>query len=142
MRISDWSSDVCSSDLLEATAHVMFGGITHPPAVELAELLVDIAPAGLEHVFFADSGSVAVEVAIKMALQHARGTGRPDRTRLLTVRGGYHGDTLACMSVCAPVNGMHSMFASVLPEQLFAPEPSPAFAIGTASGRGRGCPYV
>jgi len=112
---------------LEATAHVMFGGITHPPAVELAELLVDIAPAGLEHVFFADSGSVAVEVAIKMALQHARGTGRPDRTRLLTVRGGYHGDTLACMSVCDPVNGMHSMFASVLPEQLFAPEPSPAF---------------
>src|SRR3546814_1462574 len=82
MRISDWSSDVCSSDLLEATAHVMFGGITHPPAVELAELLVEIAPAGLEHVFFADSGSVAVEVAIKMALQHARGTGRPDRTRL------------------------------------------------------------
>src|SRR3546814_13264234 len=64
---------------LEATAHVMFGGITHPPAVELAELLVDIAPAGLEHVFFADSGSVAVEVAIKMALQHARGPGRPDR---------------------------------------------------------------
>src|SRR3546814_7667240 len=112
---------------LEATAHVMFGGITHPPAVELAELPVEIAPAGLEHVFFADSGSVAVEVAIKMALQHARGTGRPDRTRLLPVRGGYHGDPLACMSVCDPVNGMHSMFASVLPEQLFAPEPSPAF---------------
>src|SRR3546814_13128348 len=78
---------------LEATAHVMFGGITHPPAVELAELLVEIAPAGLEHVFFADSGSVAGEVAVKLALQHARGTGRPDPTRLRPVRGGYHGET-------------------------------------------------
>ncbi len=112
---------------LDATAHVMFGGLTHAPAVELAELLVDIAPAGLEHVFLADSGSVSVEVAIKMALQHARGTGRPGRTRLLTVRGGYHGDTLGCMSVCDPVNGMHSMFADVLPSQLFAPVPSPAY---------------
>ena len=79
---------------------------------------------GLEHVFLADSGSVSVEVAIKMALQHARGTGRPGRTRLLTVRGGYHGDTLGCMSVCDPVNGMHSMFADVLPAQLFAPAPA------------------
>ncbi|HEU5084000.1 MAG TPA: adenosylmethionine--8-amino-7-oxononanoate transaminase [Acidimicrobiales bacterium] len=112
---------------LDATAHVMFGGLTHAPAVELAELLVAIAPAGLEHVFLADSGSVSVEVAIKMALQHARGTGRPGRTKLLTVRGGYHGDTLACMSVCDPVNGMHSMFADVLPAQLFAPVPSPGF---------------
>lgn len=112
---------------LDATAHVMFGGLTHAPAVELSELLVEIAPQGLEHVFLADSGSVSVEVAIKMALQHARGTGRPERTRLLTVRGGYHGDTLACMSVCDPVNGMHSMFADVLPAQLFAPVPQPAF---------------
>jgi adenosylmethionine---8-amino-7-oxononanoate aminotransferase len=112
---------------LDATAHVMFGGLTHAPAVELSELLVELAPAGLEHVFLADSGSVSVEVAIKMALQHARGTGRPERTRLLTVRGGYHGDTLACMSVCDPVNGMHSMFADVLPSQLFAPMPEPAF---------------
>ena len=111
---------------LDATAHVMFGGLTHAPAIELAELLVEITPPGLEHVFLADSGSVSVEVAIKMALQHARGTGRPSRTRLLTVRGGYHGDTLACMSVCDPVNGMHSMFADVLPAQLFAPVPSPA----------------
>ncbi|HEX4902751.1 MAG TPA: adenosylmethionine--8-amino-7-oxononanoate transaminase [Acidimicrobiales bacterium] len=119
--------DQAIRDQLDATAHVMFGGITHAPAVELAEQLVDIAPAGLEHVFLADSGSVSVEVAIKMALQHARGTGRPGRTRLLTVRGGYHGDTLACMSVCDPVNGMHSMFSEVLPEQLFAPVPTPAF---------------
>ena len=108
-------------------AHVMFGGLTHAPAVELAELLVEIAPAGLEHVFLADSGSVSVEVAIKMALQHARGTGRPQRTRLLTVRGGYHGDTLGCMAVCDPVNGMHSMFADVLPQHHFAPVPRPAF---------------
>ncbi len=112
---------------LDATAHVMFGGLTHAPAVELAELLVDVTPAGLDHVFLADSGSVSVEVAIKMALQHARGTGRPGRTRLLTVRSGYHGDTLGCMSVCDPVNGMHSMFADVLPQQLFAPEPQPAY---------------
>ncbi len=112
---------------LDATAHVMFGGLTHAPAVALAELLVDITPEGLEHVFLADSGSVSVEVAIKMALQHARGTGRPGATRLLTVRGGYHGDTLGAMSVCDPVNGMHSMFTDVLPSQLFAPAPSPAY---------------
>ena len=112
---------------LGEVAHVMFGGVTHHPAVELAETLAGIAPAGLEHVFLADSGSVSVEVAIKMALQHARGVGRPERRRLLTVRGGYHGDTLACMSVCDPVNGMHSMFAGMLPEQIFAPEPQPGY---------------
>lgn len=112
---------------LERTAHVMFGGLTHEPAIELAELLVEISPRGLEHVFLTDSGSVAVEVAIKMALQFARGTGRPGRTRLLTVRSGYHGDTLGAMSVCDPVNGMHSMFADVLPAQLFAPSPEPRF---------------
>ena len=107
----------------------------HPPrAVELAELLVEITPDGLDHVFLADSGSVSVEVAIKMALQHARGTGRPERSRLLTVRSGYHGDTLACMSVCDPVNGMHSMFADVLPTQLFAPAPTPGFDETVRSG--------
>ncbi len=119
---------------LDATAHVMFGGLTHQPAVELAELLVEISPAGLEHVFLADSGSVSVEVAVKMALQHARGTGRPERTRLLTVRSGYHGDTLACMSVCDPENGMHSMFSGILPQQLFAPAPEPAFGEPFAAG--------
>jgi adenosylmethionine-8-amino-7-oxononanoate aminotransferase len=108
-------------------SHVMFGGLTHEPAVRLAARLVEITPEPLRCVFLADSGSVSVEVAIKMALQHARGTGRPKRTRLLTVRGGYHGDTLACMSVCDPVNGMHSMFADVLPAQLFAPVPSPVY---------------
>lgn len=112
---------------LDSMAHVMFGGLTHAPAVELAELLVEISPAGLEHVFFADSGSVSVEVAIKMALQYARGTGRPRRTRMLTVRCGYHGDTLGAMSVCDPVGSMHSMFSGVLPRQLFAPAPEPLF---------------
>lgn len=112
---------------LDSMAHVMFGGLTHGPAVELAELLVDVSPPGLEHVFFADSGSVSVEVAIKMALQHSRGTGRPHRTRMLTVRSGYHGDTLGAMSVCDPINGMHAMFSEVLPQQLFAPSPEPGF---------------
>ncbi|MCZ7628790.1 MAG: aminotransferase class III-fold pyridoxal phosphate-dependent enzyme [Microthrixaceae bacterium] len=111
---------------LDSMAHVMFGGLTHAPAVELAQLLVEISPEGLEHVFFADSGSVSVEVAIKMALQHARGTGRPERTRLLTVRSGYHGDTLGAMSVCDPVNGMHSMFSGVLPASSSPPPRSPA----------------
>jgi adenosylmethionine-8-amino-7-oxononanoate aminotransferase len=112
---------------LDAVAHVMFGGITHPAAIELCERLVAMSPAGLQHVFLADSGSVSVEVAIKMALQYQRGVGRPERSKLLTVRNGYHGDTLACMSVCDPVNGMHSMFADILPSQLFAPAPEPPF---------------
>ena len=95
-------------------AHVMFGGLTNAPAVRLAERLVEISPAGLEHVFLADSGSVSVEVALKMVLQHQRGIGRPERTRMLTVRGGYHGDTFGAMSVCDPVGGMHSLFTGVL----------------------------
>ena len=112
---------------LGSMAHVMFGGLTHEPAIELAERLVELTPAGLDHVFLADSGSVSVEVAMKMALQHARGVGRVGRTRFLTVRGGYHGDTFGAMSVCDPVTGMHSMFADVLTPQLFAPLPGPAF---------------
>ncbi len=107
----------------EDLPHVMFGGLTHAPAVELARRLVDITPAGLDHVFLADSGSVSVEVALKMALQHQRGAGRPARTRMLTVRGGYHGDTLGAMSVCDPVGGMHAMFADVVPTQVFAERP-------------------
>lgn len=104
-------------------AHVMFGGLTHAPAVRLAERLVGLAPAGLDRVFLADSGSVSVEVALKMALQWQRGRGRPGRTRMLTVRGGYHGDTFGCMSVCDPDGGMHAMWAGVLPEQVFADRP-------------------
>ena len=109
-------------------SHVMFGGLTHAPAVRLAERLVGITPAGLEHVFLADSGSVSVEVALKMSLQYQRGVGRPERTRMLTVRGGYHGDTFGCMSVCDPVGGMHSMFTEVLPRQVYADRPPPADA--------------
>jgi len=115
--------DAAARAQLDSVAHVMFGGLTHSPAVELARRLVALAPPGLEQVFFADSGSVSVEVAVKMALQSQRGCGRTGRTRLLTVRGGYHGDTFAAMSVCDPVGGMHSMFAGVLPQQVFAPRP-------------------
>ncbi|GAA1975341.1 adenosylmethionine--8-amino-7-oxononanoate transaminase [Nocardioides panacihumi] len=104
-------------------SHVMFGGLTHEPAIRLAERLVAITPEPLQHVFLADSGSVSVEVAIKMVLQHQRGVGRPERTRLLTVRGGYHGDTFGCMSVCDPVGGMHAMFTGVLTQQVFVDRP-------------------
>ncbi|GAA3806784.1 adenosylmethionine--8-amino-7-oxononanoate transaminase [Nocardioides panacisoli] len=111
-------------------AHVMFGGLTHAPAIRLGERLVEITPDGLDHVFLADSGSVSVEVALKMVLQHQRGTGRPERTRLLTVRGGYHGDTFHPMSVTDPDGGMHSMWRGVLPEHVFAPQPPAADATG------------
>ncbi len=112
---------------VESMAHVMFGGLTHPPAIELAETLASITPASLEHVFFTDSGSVAVEVAIKMALQYWIGRGNARKQHLLTVRGGYHGDTFAAMSVCDPQTGMHHLFGRILPSQLFAERPSPIF---------------
>jgi adenosylmethionine-8-amino-7-oxononanoate aminotransferase len=104
-------------------SHVMFGGLTHEPAIRLAERLIEITPDPLRHVFFCDSGSVSVEVAIKLALQYQVARGRQGRTRLLTVRGGYHGDTFEPMSVCDPVNGMHSLFTGVLTEQVFGPRP-------------------
>jgi adenosylmethionine-8-amino-7-oxononanoate aminotransferase len=115
-------------------AHVMFGGLTHEPAVHLAQRLVELTPDGLERVFFADSGSVAVEVAIKMALQYQRAVGQPLRRRLLTVRGGYHGDTFGAMAVCDPVGGMHSLFTGALPEHVFAPRPSDGFSLGLDDG--------
>ncbi|MFB7500467.1 adenosylmethionine--8-amino-7-oxononanoate transaminase [Streptomyces sp. NPDC056161] len=110
---------------LERMSHVMFGGLTHEPAVRLAKLLVDMSPDGLEHVFLADSGSVSVEVAVKMCLQYWRSTGRPRKQRLLTWRGGYHGDTWQPMSVCDPEGGMHGLWSGVLPIQVFA-DPPPA----------------
>ncbi|WP_408896205.1 adenosylmethionine--8-amino-7-oxononanoate transaminase [Nocardioides sp. R1-1] len=104
-------------------SHVMFGGLTHEPAVELGRRLVDITPAPLERVFLADSGSVSVEVAMKMVLQYQRGVGRPERTRMLTVLGGYHGDTFDCMSITDPVGGMHALWSGLLPAQVFAQQP-------------------
>ncbi|MBU2666740.1 adenosylmethionine--8-amino-7-oxononanoate transaminase [Actinoplanes bogorensis] len=108
-------------------SHVMFGGLTHEPAIRLATTLVELAPDGLEHVFLCDSGSVGVEVAIKMALQAQLALGRPGRRKLATWRGGYHGDTFHPMSVCDPVGGMHSLWTGVLPAQIFAPSPPPVF---------------
>ena len=119
--------DAAVREQLEKVAHVMFGGLTHEPAVRLAELLIALAPSGLERVFLADSGSVSVEVAIKLCLQYQRALGRAGRTRMLTVRGGYHGDTAGAMAVCDPVGGMHSMFTGVLPEHVFADRPPDGF---------------
>ncbi len=115
-------------------AHVMFGGLTHEPAIRLAQRLVEMTPAGLEHVFFADSGSVSVEVALKMALQYHRACGRPERRRMLAVRGGYHGDTLGAMAVCDPIGGMHSLFTGTLPEHIFVPRPPDGFAAELDAG--------
>ncbi len=110
---------------VEELPHVMFGGLTHKPAIGLAKRLIDLTAEPLQHVFFSDSGSVSVEVAIKMALQYWFAQGKPQRQRLLTVRHGYHGDTFAAMSVSDPVSGMHSMFSGSLKKQLFADAPQP-----------------
>ncbi|GAB2517598.1 Adenosylmethionine-8-amino-7-oxononanoate aminotransferase [Corynebacterium atrinae] len=107
----------------ETMSHVMFGGLTHRPAVELAQALIEVTDPVLTKVFYSDSGSVAVEVAIKMALQYQRGIGHPERRRLLTWRGGYHGDTFAAMSVCDPEGGMHALWEGTLAQQVFAPAP-------------------
>lgn len=108
-------------------SHVMFGGLTHEPATRLAQLLVEITPAGLDKVFLCDSGSVSVEVAAKMCLQYWRGVGKPGKHRLLTWRGGYHGDTFTPMSVCDPDGGMHTLWTDVLAEQVFVPTPPVSF---------------
>lgn len=112
---------------LTAMSNVMFGGITHPAAVKLGELLVALTPAPLTQIFFSDSGSVAVEIAIKMALQYWQAQNQRKKIKLLTVRGGYHGDTFIAMSVCDPIDGMHQLFNGILPQQLFADKPQTRF---------------
>ena len=114
--------DAALTAQLATMNHVMFGGLTHEPAARLAQLLVEITPAGLETVFFSDSGSVSVEVAVKMALQYWRSRGRPGKRRLMTWRGGYHGDTFTPMSICDPDGGMHSLWTDILAPQVFAPQ--------------------
>lgn len=118
---------------LDKMAHVMFGGFSHAPATELAKLLIEISPPSLQYVFFSDSGSVSVEVAIKMAIQYWHNLGRPEKHRLLTLRGGYHGDTFGAMSVSDPVTGMHTLFSGTVLQQLFVPRPLARFGTAAAN---------
>ena len=113
-----------ATEQIQRMPHVMFGGLTHQPAVSLAQTLVENTPAPLTKVFLADSGSIAVEVALKMAVQFAQASGKSSATKILTVRGGYYGDTPGAMSVCDPINGMHQCFQGQLIQQLFAPRPT------------------
>lgn len=111
----------------QKVSHVMFGGLTHEPAINLCKTLIDITPEGLERVFLSDSGSVAVEVAMKMAFQYWLSKGNISKNKLLTVKNGYHGDTFATMAVCDPINGMHHMFEQVISKHYFAPAPKISF---------------
>ena len=132
--------DAAITGQLATMNHVMFGGLTHEPAARLAQLLVQITPDGLDTVFFSDSGSVSVEVAVKMALQYWRSIGRGEKHRLMTWRGGYHGDTFTPMSVCDPDGGMHSLWTDVLAHQEFAPQVPAAYDRGYSRRSRSSCP--
>ena len=128
--VHGYNNDVLNQAIKEQVdkfSHVMFGGLTHEPAVNLSKKLIDITPQGLDKVFLADSGSVAVEVALKMAIQYQHSLGNVHKNKFLTIRNGYHGDTFAAMSVCDPVNGMHQLFTGFMAENYFADSPKSTF---------------
>ena len=119
--------NAAANDQLSKMSHVMFGGITHEPAIKLCQKLVEITPERLEKIFLADSGSVSVEVAMKMAIQYQHAKGNAGKSKFMTIRNGYHGDTTGAMSVCDPEGGMHHLFAEFLPKHFFVDQPQKRF---------------